>query len=153
MRTWYKFIGGVQEDLFGAELKPKGILEVCEVVLIISVSISQLVSLNPVLRGIKKTDFHEDKKNFKCSVVKKFCKVNICSLPLWKVTMFISIVKVLLSLAIQQAVYSVPNLFIQRKEHHCVFAAEWDPRTANSVETLVYTFTLIMGFRTKNTWF
>lgn len=36
------------------------------------------------------------------------------------------------SCTIKQAVYSVPNLFIQRKEHRCVFAAEWDPRTANT---------------------
>lgn len=77
----------------------------------------------------------------------------MCSLSLWKVTTFISIAKVLLSLAIKQAVYSVPNLFIQRKEHHCIFAAEWDPRMANSVETLVYMFTLIMGFRDKHSWF
>lgn len=59
----------VQEDIFGAELKLKGILEVCEVVLIIYVSIAQLVFLNSVLRS-NQEDCHQDKKNFKCPTVK-----------------------------------------------------------------------------------
>ena len=53
----------VQEDIFGAELKLKGILEVCEVVLIIYVSIAQLVFLNSVLRS-NQEDCHQDKKKF-----------------------------------------------------------------------------------------
>lgn len=78
MRTWYKLIGGVQEDLFRAELKLKGILEVCEVVLMIYVSISQLVFLNPVLRGIKKTAIRT-KKILSVLWSKNFAKY-ICAL-------------------------------------------------------------------------
>lgn len=95
----------VREDLVGAELKLKGIPEVCEVVFIAYVRpYFSTVSLNPVLRGIKQMPTRTKKTSKKCSVVKKVPKVNICSPLPWKVIMFISILKVLLNLAIKQGV-------------------------------------------------
>ena len=64
----------VQEDIVEADLRLKGIPEVCEVVFIIYVNIFQLVFLNLVLRGIRQITIRTKKLLTKCSMVKKFAK-------------------------------------------------------------------------------
>ena len=59
----------VQEDIFGAELTLKGILEVCEVVLIIYVSIAQLMFLNSILRS-NQEDCHQDLKKIFLTILR-----------------------------------------------------------------------------------
>lgn len=88
--------------------------KVCDAVFIIQVSICQLGLLSLVLRDMKQIT--RGQEHFRCSGVEEVCEVNARFPPPWKVIMFISTLKVLLSLAIKQALESAPNLLSKEND-------------------------------------
>lgn len=103
MRLQYKLVSGSGRTSWELTSNTRELSKVCDMAFIAYVGISQLVFLNLVLRDTKQMTTGQ--KNFK-SVLRsqEVCKVNTCFPLSWKVIMFLSIVKVLLSLAIKQAI-------------------------------------------------